>query len=261
MLSEMGGPRFGIEGLRKELGVYDLALTCTAVKPLGLSPAALADLFRNFARAGIDVIKDDHSLADHAFCPFEERVQACMAAAAEVADETGHRAIYAPNLTGSPETLFARLRFAEECGARAVLVSPMLVGLPVFWELCRKRSSVPVLAHPAFGGAGRLAPELLFGKLLRLFGADAVIYVNFGSRFDIDREACRRIAQGLTRSWGELVPSLPVPAGGIAIENAADVADFYGPDVMLLVGGNLQIEAGAIEARARAFVEAVRGGE
>ena len=61
------------------------------------------------------------------------------------------------------------------------------------------------------------------------------------------------------RPWGELAPAMPVPAGGIAIENAAEVAAFYGKDVMLLVGGNLLIEAGAVEKRARAFVEAVRG--
>lgn len=260
LLSAMGGPRHGIAGLRDVLGARGRPLTCTAVKPMGLSPKALAGLCRDFARAGIDVIKDDHGLADHPFCPFEERVQACLAATAEVAEETGHRAVYAPNLTGAPQSLFAKLRFAQDCGARAVLVSPMLVGLPVFWELCQTRASVPVLAHPAFGGAQRMAPELLFGRLLRLFGADAVIYVNFGSRFDVDPAICRRIADRLTQAWGEVAPAMPVPAGGIAVENAAEVAAFYGRDVMLLVGGNLQIEAGAVEKRARAFVEAVRAG-
>jgi hypothetical protein len=30
-----------------------------------------------------------------------------------------------------------------------------------------------------------------------------------------------------------------VPAGGIGVENAADVAAFYGPESMLLIGGDL----------------------
>src|SRR5262245_31294823 len=89
LLAAFGGPRFGIAGLRKELGVHDRPLTCTAIKPMGLSPKALAELLCEFARAGIDVIKDDHGLADHAFCPFEERVETCLAAAADVAEE-GH---------------------------------------------------------------------------------------------------------------------------------------------------------------------------
>ena len=259
ILAALRGPRFGLEGLRKELGVLGRPLTCTAVKPMGQTPKELADLFRTFARAGIDVIKDDHGLAEHPFCPFEERVRACLAAADQVADETGHRALYAPNLNGTPETIFRQLRFAEDAGARAVLVSPMLVGLPVFWELCQRRASIPVLAHPAFAGAQRIAPEVVFGRLFRLFGADAVIYVNFGSRFSYSREACRTIADRLLEPMGGVLPSLPVPAGGILVEGVTEVLDFYGRDAMLLVGGNLQVEPDAIFERSRAFVEAVRG--
>src|SRR2546430_10425051 len=39
-------------------------LLCTALKPLGRSAPELAQLTYGFARAGIDLIKDDHSLAD-----------------------------------------------------------------------------------------------------------------------------------------------------------------------------------------------------
>ncbi len=81
------GPRFGSEGLRKLIGVWDRPLTCTALKPMGLSPAALADLAYTFACAGIDVIKDDHGLAAQAFCPFEERVPRCLDAVERAARE------------------------------------------------------------------------------------------------------------------------------------------------------------------------------
>jgi ribulose-bisphosphate carboxylase large chain len=133
----------------------------------------------------------------------------------------------------------------------------MLVGLPCFFELCRE-ASVPVLAHPAFAGAQRIAPEALFGKLFRLLGADAVIYVSFGSRFSPSRESCRALAANLRRPWAGVAPALPVPGGGIRLENVAELVEFYGRDVMLLVGGNLQVEAGSLFERSRAFVEAVR---
>ena len=258
VLVALHGPRFGLPGLRKTLGVYDRPLTCTAAKPMGLSPEALADLCRTFASAGIDVIKDDHGLADHSFCPFEERVRACLAAVDRVADETGHRAVYVPNLMGAPQAVFRQLRIAEEYGARAVMASPMLLGMPLFWELCQQHSSLPVLAHPAFAGRG-IAPPALLGKLFRLYGADAVIYVSYGSRFSSSREDCRATADRLLRPWGQVLPSLPVPGGGIAVENAAEVARFYGRDAMLLVGGSLQVEPDALGARSRAFVAAVRG--
>jgi len=104
LIEALHGPRFGIEGLRKAVGVYERALTCTAAKPMGLAPQALAELVRQFARAGIDVVKDDHGLAEHAFCPFEARVDACLAAADAVADETGRRqALYEPVHGSAPD--------------------------------------------------------------------------------------------------------------------------------------------------------------
>jgi ribulose-bisphosphate carboxylase large chain len=251
------GPRFGIEGLRKLAQVWDRPLTCTAVKPMGLSPAALAELAYTFACAGIDVIKDDHGLSDQSFCPFEERVPRCLDAVERAARETGRRALYLPNLIGTPDVVARRLRFAQGRGAPGVVTSPLLIGLPAFWELCQERASVPVIAHPAFGGAQRIAPELLFGKLLRAFGADAVIFVSFGSRFAASRAACERLAANLRAPWQGVMPALPVPGGGIEAENVGDVIACYGRDTMLLVGGSLQAGPGSVAERSRALVRAV----
>jgi ribulose-bisphosphate carboxylase large chain len=256
LAAALAGPRFGLAGLRKVAGVFDRPLTCTAVKPMGLGTAALAELAATFASAGIDVVKDDHGLADQAWSPFRERVRACLEAVARVADRTGHSAVYAPNLIGTPERVRETLRIAEDAGARAVLASPMLLGLPTFFELCRN-ACVPVIAHPAFAGALRIAPEALFGTLFRLFGADAVIFVSFGSRFRRSEDECRRIALRLRGPLEGCLPSLPVPAGGIEVESAAQTVRCYGSDAMLLVGGSLQREAGAILERSRRFVDAV----
>ena len=256
LAAALGGPRHGVDGLRKAAGVFARPLTCTALKPMGLGTAALAELAATFASAGIDVVKDDHGLADQSWSPFRERVRACLAALARVADESGHDTVYAPNLIGTPERVSEALRFAEDAGARAVLASPMLLGLPAFFELGR-RASIPVIAHPAFGGALRIAPEALFGRLFRLFGADAVIFVSFGSRFRRSEAECRRIADRLRSPLAGCLPALPVPAGGSELESAADVVRCYGRDAMLLVGGSLQREAGAVFERSRRFVRAV----
>ena len=69
------GPRFGIEGIRTLTGAAGRPLTCTALKPLGSGIEHLAGLARTFALAGIDVIKDDHGIADQAYAPFAERGQ------------------------------------------------------------------------------------------------------------------------------------------------------------------------------------------
>src|SRR6185312_10092814 len=87
------GPRAGIAGLRALTGVPGRPLLATALKPIGLRPAQLAALCGTFVRAGIDLVKDDHGLADHPFCPFEARVEACLRAAEDAARETGRRAL------------------------------------------------------------------------------------------------------------------------------------------------------------------------
>jgi ribulose-bisphosphate carboxylase large chain len=254
------GPQFGTAGLRHITGVHDRALTSTALKPIGLSVERLALLCGLFANAGIDIIKDDHGLANQSFHPFAERVRACQKAVRAANRKSGRQAIYVPNLTGTPATVLEQLKFAQEEGVCAVMIAPMLLGLPFMAEIVAHHASVPIIAHPSFGGATRIAPELLYGKLFPLYGADATIFANFGGRFSYSRETCRNLAGGLTHpDEPGLIPTLPMPAGGIKYQNVKDVLAFYGTEVILLIGGGLY-EAGddpALYARAHEFVRHV----
>jgi ribulose-bisphosphate carboxylase large chain len=122
------GPRAGVAGLRELTGVRGRALTCTAVKPLGpLAEGARRSPAHVRAR-GHRRDQGRPGARQPRVLPFEARVEACLDAAEQVADETGHRVLYVPNLIGTPERVFAQLRFAEKRGARAVMVSPMLLG-------------------------------------------------------------------------------------------------------------------------------------
>lgn len=254
------GPQFGTAGLRKIVNVPDRALTSTALKPIGLTNERIAQLCGLFAQAGVDIIKDDHGLANHSFHPFQERVHACQKAVRDANRATGRQTIYAPNLTGTPSVVLEQLKFAQEEGVGAVMIAPMLLGLPLLAEAVTRHAKVPILGHPSLGGATRIAPELLFGKLFPLFGADATIFANFGGRFAYSKETCGAIARALTKpAIVGLAPSLPMPAGGIKYHQVADVLSFYGREVVLLIGGGLY-EAGddaALRARADEFVRHV----
>ena len=257
VLALFPGPRHGIAGIRRLLGAPARAMTNAAMKPQGLHVPELAAMCRTFALAGVDIIKDDHGIDDQPYSPFTERVRACQAATAEANASTGRTALYAPNLIGTPRVLRERARIAREEGVRAVLVAPMLVGLPAFFELIEEFPDFVYLAHPSFGGARRIAPEFLFGRLLRLFGTDAVIFVNVGGRFGYTHATCAALAGGARAPWGALRPALPVPAGGMRLERVEELLDFYGPDSMLLIGGNLLIERDRVLERTREFVERV----
>jgi len=250
------GPRFGVEGLRAKLGAPKRALTFTALKPMGLSPEAAASLAYDFAVAGLDIVKDDHGLADHEFCPFEKRVELCQRAVEKANAETGGATLYAPNLIGAPETLYRQLAFARQAGVGALMISPMLVGPAFLHELAVAETGLPILAHPAFGGCARVAPDALFGQVFKWFGADAVIYPHLGGRFSYSRETCLSLARRLRSAEGGLRPAFPAPAGGIKISRVHEVLEFYGADTLLLVGGSL-LETGDVVGRAKAFVAEV----
>ena len=257
LLDALPGPAFGVDGLRALVGAPRRALTCTALKPQGLPPQRLAALAGSFARAGIDFIKDDHGIADQAYAPFAQRVAAVQREVARANAGTGGRSVYAPSLSGGGRRLQEQLRIAREEGVRCVLACPLLMGVASFVELVREPGDLAILAHPALAGSARIAPALLLGRLLRLFGADATIFPNFGGRFSYGLDTCRAIADAARGPLGAHRATMPVPAGGMSVARVEEMLDEYGADVMLLIGGNL-LEAGdAMPARAREFVERV----
>ncbi|MCE0523733.1 MAG: RuBisCO large subunit C-terminal-like domain-containing protein [Methylacidiphilales bacterium] len=254
------GPQFGTAGLRQITAVHNRALTSTALKPIGLSVDRLALLCGLFANAGIDIIKDDHGLANQGFHPFAERVRACQQVVRAANRTSGRQTIYVPNLMGTPTAVLEQLEFAQDEGVCAVMIAPMLLGLPFMAEIIANHALVPVIAHPSFGGATRILPELLYGKLFPLYGADATIFANFGGRFSYSKETCRKLADALTvPDVPGLIPTLPMPAGGIPYQDVAEVLAFYGTEVILLVGGGLYSagDDSALYQRAQEFVRHV----
>jgi len=251
------GPRAGIAGLRALAGVGGRPLLATALKPMGLGPAQLAALCGTFARAGIDLVKDDHGLADHPFCPFEARVEACLRAVDDASRDTGRRALYVPNLIGTPDRVMRQLGFARDAGVAAVMISPMLVGLPLLHQMASLADGLPVIAHPAFGGVLRIAEPALFGKLFRWYGADAAIFPHAGGRFSYSAETCAALAAALRAGHPRVRPAFPVPAGGIKADRVAELVEFYGPDCILLIGGSLYEVGDALVERTRELVDRV----
>lgn len=251
------GPRVGITGLRALAGVVGRPLVATALKPMGLAPDQLAVRCLTFARAGLDIVKDDHGLADHPFCSFEARVEACLRATEDAARDTGRRTLYVPNLIGTPDRIMHQLAFARAAGARAVLLSPMLVGLPFLQQLASAPDGLPIFAHPSLGGVLRARESVLFGKLFRWYGADAVIFPHAGGRFSFAPEACRELADALRSPHSRARPAFPVPAGGLRVERVKDLLSFYGKECIFLVGGSLYEAGDSLFERARDLVSQV----
>jgi ribulose-bisphosphate carboxylase large chain len=260
MLRSFRGPRFGRPGLRERLGVPARPLLCSALKPLGLSPEGLAQLACRFALGGIDIVKDDHGLANQSFAGFRDRVRLCADAVERANRQTGRRAIYVPNVTAAFDEIHAKARFAREHGAGGLLVAPGLTGLDAMRYLADDDTlALPILAHPAFQGTYVLHPssgmshQLLFGQLPRLAGADATIYPNFGGRFGFTRDECLSIVRGTEMDMGSVKPIFPVAGGGMGLDHVPEILDAYGRDVILLIGGGLMTPGANLVENCRRF--------
>ena len=192
-------------------------------------------------------------MADQAYGRFADRVPAIAAAVRA----TGAATRYAPSLSGNLDALRAQARIAVDCGLRAVIVSPMLAGFSNVQALVKEFSGLAMFAHPTMAGAARIAPALLIGKLFRLLGADAVIFPNHGGRFGYSPATCLALAANATGDHPDLKPAIPVPAGGMTVARVGEMLDFYGTEVMLLIGGNLLAARENLTAETAAFTRAV----
>ncbi len=260
------GPTFGCAGMRRLLGVRRRPLLCAALKPMGLSAEALADLAYRFACGGIDIVKDDHGLTDQPYAPFEDRLRLCARAVARANRESGFRSVYAPNVTAPFGEVLERARLARARGAGALLIAPGLVGLDAMRAVAADgRVGLPILSHPAWQGSYVLHPGqgvshyALFGQIARLAGADASIYPNYGGRFAFSREECASIAEGCRASMGKIRPIFPCPGGGMSLDRIPELVRFYGTEVIFLVGGGLLAHGPDVSASCRTFRRLVEG--
>ena len=204
LLARFPGPRHGIAGIRALLGAPRACRSPrAAMKPQGMRVPEIAAMCRTLALAGIDIIKDDHGIADQTYSPFAERVAACQAAIAEAVRATGKPSFYAPHLIGTPRTCCASTRGSRATRACASCSSRRWSSAcprSASWSTSSRSSSTWRI--PSFGGAARIAPPLLFGRLFRLLGADAPIFVNYGGRFAYPQADCGALADGGPRAVG-----------------------------------------------------------
>lgn len=254
------GPRYGRQGIRDLVKEPARPLVSTALKPMGLSPAQMAEMAYQCALGGIDIIKDDHGLSDQSYCPFRERIPRCVEAVSKANQKTGYSSLYFPAVNGRMEEFWEKAHFAKEHEADGIMLMPGFCGLDTARMLAEDDSlGLPVLFHPGFLGTYSLssdfglAPFVLYGQLPRLVGADISIFPHYAGRFAPPEQECRLAEQGTRVEMGRLKSSMPSPGGGVKPEFVQDMADFYGKDVICLAAGNLHRMGPDLEENSRVF--------
>jgi 2,3-diketo-5-methylthiopentyl-1-phosphate enolase len=263
LATAIGGPRFGIEGVRNLVEVPDRPLLLNMIKPCtGLTPEQGAEIFYETALGGIDMIKDDELLGDTAFSPLVDRVKAYEAAADRAAQITGKRTVYIPNITGQGARSLDNAKRAVDAGARAVMLTYGTAGYGILADLAES-IGVPILGHYAGSGPLYEAPNsgltaaLAAGTLPRLAGADLVMLNTPYGGYPMAPASYLASAHRLALPNPGLKPTMPIVGGGVHPGVVELYVSDLGTDIMLGPGGAVQGHPGGAAAGARAMRQAV----
>ncbi|MDH5636613.1 MAG: RuBisCO large subunit C-terminal-like domain-containing protein [Candidatus Bathyarchaeota archaeon] len=259
------GPKFGIEGIRKLLGVRDRPLINNMIKPCtGFTPEVGARLAYEAALGGIDMIKDDELLGNPIFNPIKERVPKYMESIEKADKEKGERTLYTVNVTDEASKVLENAEKAIELGTNAIMINFLTAGISVLRELAEDPSiNVPILAHMDFSGTMYVSPysglssNLILGKLPRLAGADIVVYPAPYGKAPFMKERYIKVAHDLVFPFYHLKRTFPMPSGGITPGMVPEIVNDLGYDIVIGTGGGIHAHPMGATSGGKAFRQAV----
>ncbi|HIH44559.1 MAG TPA: ribulose 1,5-bisphosphate carboxylase [Candidatus Methanoperedenaceae archaeon] len=256
------GPRFGIEDARKILGVHDRPLVGTIIKPkVGLSPKRTAEVAFDAAMGGLDLIKDDETLANQKFCPIEERIELVMEKLYRVEEATGKKVFYAVNVTTGARDIVERAEKVAELGANMVMVDVLTAGFDALAALAQE-IKLPIHVHRTMHGAITRNRKhgiamLPLARLVRMAGGTNLHTGSYKGKMDRAKEENDACRDALRQDWHGLKKVFPVASGGIFPANVAENLEGYGKDCIVQAGGGVHGHPGGSTDGAAAMVQAV----
>lgn len=256
------GPQVGIREVRKILGVYDRPLAGTIIKPkVGLNPQQTAEVAGQALRGGLDLIKDDETLTDQAFCPLDKRVEAVMSELDRVEGESGKKAFYAVNVTTGADQILERAEMAVDRGANMVMVDVLTAGFSALERLARGLK-VPIHVHRTMHGAMTRDRRhgismLVISRLVRLAGGTNLHTGSYLGKMASDIQETDLCKEALRSDWYDFRRLFPVASGGLHPGNLQPNLEGYGIDCIVQAGGGVHGHPDGITAGAKAMVQAV----
>lgn len=262
LLEYYGGPAFGIDEVRKYLGVYGRPLVGTIIKPkVGLNPKRTADVAEQAALGGLDLIKDDETLTDQAFCPLEERLVAVMERLHRVEDAIGKPCLYACNVTAGADKIVDRAERAKRLGANMIMVDVLTAGFSAIQALNEANIGLPIHVHRTMHGAltrGAFGISMpVIAKLVRMVGGTNLHIGTYSGKMEHNVCDIDRSRDILRKPMGSYRPMFPAVSGGIYPQLLKANLDCYGIDCILQAGGGIHGHPEGTVAGAKAMFQAV----
>ncbi len=273
------GPKFGIEGIRKLLKVFDRPLLGTIVKPkVGLNPNQHANICGESWLGGLDIVKDDENLTSMRFNKFETRVEETLKIRDKIEKETGEKKIYMPNITAPVSEMKKRADFVIEQGGEYVMVDIITLGFSALQEIRDyfDDKNIVIHAHRAMHAAltrnQRHGMSMLaIAKISRLIGMDQLHTGTVVGKMEGGEKEVVDINKVLTnmnieeedysmlhQDWGNIKKTFPVASGGLYPNVVHKLIDILGTDIVIQAGGGVHGHPEGTEAGAKTMRQAVQ---
>ena len=264
-VKDFQGPKFGIQGIRDILKVYDRPLLNNMIKPCtGYTPEVGNKLFFEAAAGGVDVIKDDELIGgDRSFNKLADRVKLNMESVQKAKEIKGENTLYACNITDEVCRLKDNAMTVIENGGNCIMVDIHGTGYTAVRALAEDPDiTVPILAHSCFNGAFTCSPNQgmsskVVNKLVRMSGADIYLTQPPYGKFDNTFDNYITNINASKAKFYDLKPMLPFVGGGVVPGLVAKFMDDCGPDLLLGVGAGIHAHPMGPRAGAIAFRKAI----
>ncbi|MHA1732626.1 MAG: RuBisCO large subunit C-terminal-like domain-containing protein [Promethearchaeota archaeon] len=264
-VSQFKGPKFGIDGIRKDSGVKERPLLNNMIKPCtGHTAKVGAELFYKAAVGGCDVVKDDELIANPKFNTLDERVHAYMEAADRASEEKGEKTYYTANVTSDLPDVLELANKVQDWGGNAIMINYLATGLSVMRAIAEDPSiKLPIMAHMDFAGVwycdpwSGLSSWLTLGKLPRLCGADWIVTPAPYGKAPFMKSQFMEVLLNQTLPLYDINQVMPMPSGGITAGMVEQAIKDAGNDILIGSGGGIHAHPDGPVAGAKSFRQAI----
>jgi ribulose-bisphosphate carboxylase large chain len=257
------GPKYGIQGIRKLLKVYDRPLVGTIIKPkLGLKTLDHAKVAYEAWIGGCDIVKDDENLSSQKFNPFEDRLTKTLERRDRAQEETGEKKVYMINITAETNEMLRRAELVLSQDGEYVMIDILTCGFAALQTFRAQDFGLVIHAHRAGHAAFTKNPKhgismRVISKVARILGVDQLhVGTVVGKMFETRTEVAENL-DALKMRMSGLKPVLPVASGGLHPALVPALVDFFGTDFVIQAGGGIHGHRDGTEAGAKAMRQAV----
>lgn len=245
LIQSFKGPKYGIAGIRKLLGVNNRPFVGTIIKPkLGLKTKDHAKVAYEAWAGGCDVVKDDENLSSQRFNPFDDRVVQTLEMRDRAEEETGEMKVYMINVTAETEEMLKRAQFVKDHGGRYLMIDILTCGFSALQTLRENDFGLVIHAHRAGHAAFTKNPKhgismKVIAKVSRIIGVDQLHVGTVVGKMSETKEEVSENCEALKTDMYGLKDALPVASGGLYPSLVPALMNFFGNDLVIQAGGGI----------------------